>query len=91
MSVSLDADDNLGVSGDSYHSDPMPGSDSGDHEWRYKIRNRDLPQLIGLLGGNPGDDIIDLLARNFTGSMADEFERIVDNSGIEQVDYWCWP
>jgi hypothetical protein len=91
MSVSLEPDDNLEVSGDSFHPDPMPGSDSGDHEWRYKIRNSDLPELIGLLGGNPGDDIIDLLAQNFTGSKADEFERIVRDSDIEQVDYWCWP
>ena len=91
MSVSLDPDDNLEVSGDSYHPDPMPGSDSGDHEWGYKIRHSDLPELIGLLGGNPGDDIIDLLAQNFTGSRADEFERVVRDSGIEQVDYWCWP
>jgi hypothetical protein len=91
MSVSLEPDDNLEVSGDSFHPDPMPGSDSGDHEWRYKIRNSDLPELIGLLGGNPGDDIIDLLAQNSTGSRADEFERIVRDSDIEQVDYWCWP
>jgi hypothetical protein len=69
----------------------MPGSESGDHEWGYKIRNSDLPGLIGLLGGNQGDDIIELLAENFTGSEADEFERIVRDSNIEQVGYWCWP
>ncbi len=46
----------------------MPGSDSGNHEWRYQIRTSDLSTLIGLLGGSPGDDIIDLLAENFTGS-----------------------
>jgi hypothetical protein len=91
MSVSLDPDDNLDVSGDSFHPDPMPGSDSGDHEWRYKIMNSDLPELIGLLGGNTGDDIIEVVAENFSGSEADEFERIVDNSGIEKVGYWCWP
>ena len=91
MSASLDPDDNLEVSGDSFHPDLMPGSDSGDHEWRYKIMNSDLPELIGLLGGNTGDDIIEVVAENFSGSEADEFERIVDNSGIEKVGYWCWP
>ena len=91
MTVSLGPDNNLKVSGDSFGPHPMPGSDSGDHEWSYTISSSDLPKLIGLLGGDPTDDIIDLLSQYFTGTKADEFERIVRESDIKQVDYWCWP
>ena len=89
LSASLDTDGNLEIEG----HDLGPGASyaSDEDEWRYTIRRRDFPQLIRLLGGEPGDDILELLEDKWTGPKAQEFERILIDSGIERVNFFSWP
>jgi len=42
-----------------------------------------------LLGGKPGDDILQLLAQNWSGERSFELERILGKSGIPiRVSVW---
>lgn len=55
----------------------------GEYEWFKTIRPEHLPRLVGLLGGEPGADVLDLLAERYTGDGAAEFERILRESASQ--------
>ena len=59
-----------------------PVSPSGEYEWFKTIRAEHLPQLVELLGGEPGTDVLDLLAERYTGADAAELERVLRESGL---------
>jgi len=48
-----------------------------------------LPKLIGLLGGKPEDDILDVLQENWTGPRAADLEALLGESDIE-VKRFIW-
>lgn len=65
-------------------------SSTGEYEWFQTVRVADLPKLIGLLGADPGDDILDVLEENWTGPRAGDFEILLSESDIE-VPLSIWP
>ena len=44
---------------------------------------------LSLLGGQPGDDVLVLLERDWTGRQSYEFERLLRESGIP-VNLFTW-
>ncbi len=65
------------------------GSDDGEYEYFKTIDAEYIPQVIALLGGKPGDDILELLAQRWSGERSFELERLLSESGIPiQVSVW---
>lgn len=85
----LDEDGNLHIDG----HDLGPGTslvrDDGEYEWFRTIPASELPRLVELLGGSEGDEILDLLARRYTGRASYELERVIRESGIRsELSTW---
>jgi len=78
----LDEAGNLRLDGHDLGPGTAIVSDDGEYEWVETIATSDLPRLVELLGGTPGEDILDLLSRRYTGAAAGEFTRILYDSGI---------
>src|SRR3954451_19199396 len=72
----------LHIDGQDLGPGTAPVSDDGEYEWFQTIRPAHLPRLVALLGGEPGTDLLDLLAERSTGDGAAELERILREVGI---------
>jgi hypothetical protein len=70
---------------------PVTENVSGDGEYEdfRMIAKKDVPRLVELLGGKPGDDILELLARDWTGGKSYELERVLREGPIE-VEFGTW-
>ena len=55
---------------------------SDEYEWRSTIRAEHIPALVHLFGGSAGEDILDLLARRFTGDASYDLEAALTASGV---------
>jgi hypothetical protein len=64
-------------------------SSDGEYEWFVTVAAGDVDRLVALLGGQPGDDVLVLLERDWTGRQSYEFERLLRGSGI-QVNLFTW-
>jgi hypothetical protein len=85
----LDATGALHVDGHDLGPGTAPVSGDGEYEWFEVIRAVDLPRLVAALGGDPGDDVLDLLARDWTGPRSYDFERRLRESGVP-VKIFTW-
>lgn len=70
---------------------PVTRSVSADGEYEYfkMIAKDDIPRLVELLGGTPGEDILGLLARFWTGDRSYELEDILRDGPVE-VELATW-
>ena len=82
----LDAAGNLHIDG--HDLGPSAGYD-GEYEWLQTIRAEHLPQLLRLLGADPTDDILDVLAERWTGERCGDLEGILRESDIP-IDRFVW-
>jgi hypothetical protein len=57
-------------------------SPDGEYEWVHVIAVPDVPRLVALLGGEPGDDVLAVLSR-YAGPASYELERLLRESDIE--------
>lgn len=57
-------------------------SPDGEYEWFKMISARHVPRVVALLGGQAGDDVIDLLERGFTGAGSYDLEARLRASDI---------
>ena len=78
----LTPDDALHIDGHDLGPGTAPVGADGEYEWFETIQPAHLPRLVEILGGDPGTDLLDLLAQRYTGGGATEFERILRESGI---------
>ncbi len=53
-----------------------------EYEWFKTIAAADVPRVVALLGGAPGDDVLDLLERDYTGAGSYELEARLRASDI---------
>jgi hypothetical protein len=56
-------------------------SSDGEYEWGRIICAEDLPSLGRLLSAPPDADILDVLERSWSGSMAGRLEERIRESG----------
>lgn len=78
----LDDSGNLHVDGQDLGPGTAPVSSDGEYEWFQTIAAADVPRAVELLGGNPDDNVLDLLSRDWTGARSYELERLLGESGI---------
>ncbi len=66
---------------------PVTGLVSGDGEYEYfkMVAKEDIAGLVELLGGKPGDEILGLLGRDWTGDNSYGLEAVLRDGPIEVV------
>lgn len=52
-------------------------SDDGEYEYWRTIAAEHVPQLVWLLGGEPGEHVIELLARHWSGARSFDLEHVL--------------
>ena len=57
-------------------------SDDGEYEWFETIDAVHVPRLVVLLGGHPGDGVLDVLERDYTGAGSYELEKRLRESDV---------
>ncbi len=60
-------------------------SSDGEYEWTTTIAAADVPRLVALLGGEPGSDVLDVLARyadDVQPRGSYRVEQVIRESGI---------
>lgn len=82
LAAHVDGDGNLHIDGHDLGPGTAPVSDDGEYEWFTAYAAADIPAMVLLLDGEPGDDILDVLASRWTGDRAGELERRLRESGI---------
>jgi hypothetical protein len=85
----LDQEGNLHIDGQDLGPKTAIVSSDGEYEWFQTIKKSELPKLIGLLGGKPEDDILDVLEGNWTGPRVADLEALLRESDIK-VDRFVW-
>ena len=85
----LDQKGNLHIDGQDLGPKTAIVSSDGEYGWFETIDRSELPKLIGLLGGKPEDDILDVLQENWTGPRAADLEALLRESDIE-VKRFVW-
>ncbi len=60
---------------------------SGDGEYEYfkMVAKEDIPRLVEILGGKPGDGILELLGRDWIGDKSYDLETVLRDGPIEVV------
>ena len=66
-----------------------PVSDDGEYEWFTTVAAGDVGRVVEVLGGGPGDDVLELLARDWSGPRSYELERLLRESGIP-MEHSVW-
>lgn len=79
----VDAHGALHIDGHDLGPGTAPVRDDGEYEWFRTIPAAEVPRLIALLGGQEGDDILDLLARRYTGRASYDLEGLIRDSDIK--------
>lgn len=67
-------DGSLEIEGQDFGPATSMVSPDGEYEWWETIAPQYLPQLVALLGGEPGEPILDLLVNRYTGDRSYDFE-----------------
>ena len=63
------------------------GEGKSEYEWDVVVRASDVPSAIVALGGAPGDDVLTLLSRRYSGFDASEIEPRLKASGVP-IQFW---
>ncbi len=58
-------------------------SPDGEYEYFYTIPAKDVPALVIALGGQPGDDVMDLLEQNWSGDNSYRLGAAIRSSGVK--------
>jgi hypothetical protein len=54
----------------------------GEYEWFRTIEAEHLPGFLQLLGGRPGDDILQVLEERWSGERSGDLERLLSETSI---------
>jgi hypothetical protein len=85
----VDHEGRLHVNGQDLGPGTATVSGDGEYEWFQTIAAADVPRVVALLGGRPGDDVLDILERDFTGPKSYDLEARLRASGIKRnLDTW---
>lgn len=83
LTAYLDDFGHLHIDGEDFGPEIAAVTNRDSYEWFQSIAPDDVPRLVALLGGQDGEDILDLLDREYIGLRAGELERRLRESGIE--------
>lgn len=66
-----------------------PVSVDGEYEYFKTVAAADVPRLVELAGGEPGENVLKLLARRWSAPGSFELERMLRESDIAvEVRVW---
>lgn len=82
LSAYLDARGNLHIDGHDIGPRTAAASSDGEYEWFQTIAAADVSRVVDLLDGKPGDKVLELLARDWTGERSYELEKRLRESDI---------
>jgi len=82
----LDDEGNLHIDGQDLGPGTSIVSTDGEYEWFYTYAAINVPRVIVLLGGKPGDDVLDVVGR-WTGERSYELESLLRNSDIPREQF----
>lgn len=85
----LDEEGNLVVEGQDLGPSTAVVSDDGEYEYRKRIAADDVASLRSVLNIGDDVDILDELARNWSGPASYELERRIRESGVP-VQFSSW-
>ena len=89
LSAYLDGQGNLHLDGQDLGPATASVSSDGEYEWFRTIAAADVARVVTLLGGKGGEDVLKLLARDWTGDRSFEFERRLRESDIPiEIQVW---
>ncbi|OBF41674.1 hypothetical protein A5724_04905 [Mycobacterium sp. ACS1612] len=83
LDATLGDDGSLHINGQDFGPVTRMISSDGEYEYFYTIAAENVPALVIALGGEPGTDIIDLLAQRYRGDASYQLEREIRSSGID--------
>lgn len=85
----LDDEGALHIEGQDLGPGTAPVSGDGEYEWHRTIAGADVPRVFALLDGRPGEDILGLLERAWTGAASYDLEaRLRDSSIPSELSVW---
>ncbi len=64
-------------------------SSDGEYEWGRSIAPADIARLVEELGGRPGEDVLDVLQRDWSGARSYDLEKLLRETTIP-VSLWTW-
>ena len=85
----LDEAGRLHIDGQDLGPATAPVSPDGEYVWFKTIAAADVPRVVALLGGRTGEDVLDVLERDFTGPGSYELERRLRQSTIPVEFHSC--
>src|SRR5262245_27832019 len=84
----LDEQGRLHIDGQDLGPGTAIASEDGEYEWYRTYEAAEVPRIIALLDGQPGDDLLDLVER-YAGDRSYELEQLLRESGIpSQLQVW---
>lgn len=89
LGASVDAAGALHIDGHDLGPGTAMVSSDGEYEWFKTASAVDVPRLVTALGGRAGDDVLDLLEREWTGPRSYDLERVLRESDIP-VTLFTW-
>jgi hypothetical protein len=89
LGASVDGAGALHIDGQDLGPGTAMVSSDGEYEWFMTVAPSDVDRLVSLLGGQPGDDVLVLLERDWTGARSYDLERLLRESGIP-VKLFTW-
>ena len=93
LDARLDTEGNLHIGGHDLGPRTAVVSADGEYEWDRTIRAEHLGRLIELLGGEPGESVLDTLERRWSGNPRSyELEALLrDDANEIPSELWTWP
>jgi hypothetical protein len=85
----LDERGNLKIDGQDLGPATAPVSSDGEYEWIETVPSEHLARAVVVLGGADGEQILDVLARDYRGAAAYGIRQKLDDAGIP-VDLFTW-
>ncbi|MDQ1370919.1 MAG: hypothetical protein QOF20_3272 [Acidimicrobiaceae bacterium] len=85
----FDDDGDLRIDGQDLGPATAIVSGDGEYEWGRTIAAADVPRLLEELGGQQGEDVLDLLQRNWSGARSYDLEKLLRETTIP-VSLWTW-
>ena len=87
--VPLDDDGDLRVEGQDLGRtvEEIWGDGLREYEFIRTVRKEHVPLLIDALGGQPGDDVLDLIEQRFAGQGTNELEKLIQEHDVPN-EFW---
>lgn len=82
LDASVSSSGDLRISGQDIGPFTEMWSFSGDFEWFHDVQARNIERLVALLGGRPGQNVLDLLENKYTGDGSYDLVAVLRSGDV---------